>query len=447
MEFLTSTLVFGVILLSFWFAYKSTVKHPFDACAFVIYILALLFLLRPFLLLFRIDGPMPDFLWREDYITVVWVTSLLGVGWMFSFSVGYRFSQGLAPKLAVVFPPMPEHPRPTAVLLVLIIVTGISVFGLLLLWTKTGGGLQESLSGARTDRVTKGFALFTQMFETGMYVAVATTLYSIYLKRNFGIRLPRLMQLSFVALLGVNITSMLYFGERGGLVFAAASLVLGYAATLRHWSFWKVSLLVVVPIIFAIGLRAGRDLLLFGTLRDAEYHSGVARLVSVGLNLNMFDYFMLVVRDWGKLYEFRIGEDFLVGFVGVIPRSLWAGKPEVIHFGTWLKDYYLGERFGGWPVTTIGQWYANFSYAGIILGGAVAGTLYRALQWRYVKAAENPWAFIFMFAIVFDVLPGGWNAVTPIYLILYATPLYVIGLILRRTNARMSGGTYALSPG
>lgn len=160
----------------------------------------------------------------------------------------------------------------------------------------------------------------------------------------------------------------------------------------------------------------------------------------------MFDYFMLVVRDWGRLYEFRVGEDFLVGVLGIVPRSLWESKPEVIHFGTWLKEYYLGDRAGGWPVTTVGQWYANFSYGGIVLGGIVAGGLYRALQHRYADFHRNPWAFVFMFAMVFDVIPGGWNAVTPIYLVLYAMPL-MWSVLPCDAPARRCGSGLCSTPG
>ena len=366
------------------------------------------------------------------------MTSLLGCVWLWCFSFGYRQSGSLAPALSRLFPPAPENPRPGAVLIAVAIVTLISLVGLTLLLLKTGGGFRDVIVGSRVERVTKGFALFTRMYEDGMYVAVAAFLYSVHLQRKAEARIPWLMRVTFVGLLLLNIGSMLYFAERGGIVFAAAVLIIGYTTIVRRLSVWQVFALVAIPVILAIGLRAGRDFVLFGRLRDAEYFSGLPRLLTVGLNLNMFDYFMLVVRDWGKLYEFRVGEDFLVGGLGIVPRSFWANKPEVIHFGTWLKEYYLGDRAGGWPVTTVGQWYANFSYGGIVLGGMVAGALYRALQYRYADFHRNPWAFVFMFAMVFDVIPGGWNAVTPMYLVLYAMPLYVVGLVLQRSSPQIT---------
>ena len=68
--------------------------------------------------------------------------------------------------------------------------------------------------------------------------------------------------------------------------FATAVLIIGYTAIVRRMSAWQVFALVAIPVLLAIGLRAGRDFLLFGRLRDMEYFSGLPRLLTVGLNLN-----------------------------------------------------------------------------------------------------------------------------------------------------------------
>ena len=61
----------------------------------------------------------------------------------------------------------------------------------------------------------------------------------------------------------------------------------------------------------------------------------------------------------------------------------------------------------GTPITIIGEWYSNFHIPGIIVGGILAGIIYRGVTERYRDYRTNSLSYVAMIYVILNVTAFG----------------------------------------
>jgi hypothetical protein len=150
----------------------------------------------------------------------------------------------------------------------------------------------------------------------------------------------------------------------------------------------------------------------------------------------------VIVQDFDST-NYHYGDDFVQGFVGIVPRSLWPDKPEAINLGIWFRDTYMPGKSGK-PITAIGGWWLNFGYLGVILGLAFSGFMGRVV-WEYVRGSGyRPWAVLFYITIFFNITSWGvLTTVTPMAIVLWVVPFLVI---FKLVLVRPEGSAVVVAP-
>jgi hypothetical protein len=92
-----------------------------------------------------------------------------------------------------------------------------------------------------------------------------------------------------------------------------------------------------------------------------------------------------VMEIFPETEPFKHGSTLLVVLFMPIPRAIWPGKP--IGIGREITYYYSGpfyEYSGGWSVapTILGEYWINFGWIGVMVGGFLLGLLFRVMT-RY----------------------------------------------------------------
>jgi len=195
---------------------------------------------------------------------------------------------------------------------------------------------------------------------------------------------------SWVVFAGLLLFDFVFFG----IVYGARKyLFYFFFGLLAIWllrkgtaSLPKVRVAVVLALLLAFfsiwgTLRTRPVTALMGMEGDAAYnetaelHRGYFSGVS-----GPFGIACMVWEIFPEQEQFRHGRTLLVTVLGFIPRAVWPEKP--IGIGKELTRYLLGPLYkegGGWSVapTVLGDFYINFGWLGVIVGGFVLGLLCR----------------------------------------------------------------------
>jgi hypothetical protein len=155
-------------------------------------------------------------------------------------------------------------------------------------------------------------------------------------------------------------------GDRSGIIFSL--VVLGYALWITN-KVGVVRIVLLAPIIFVVAALLKWFRSVFQLEMDIA-DSGLIRALSSSLNLNVYDAYFIAVSYIQDGMGLRYGYDFWLGIVGLIPRFLWDGKPELINTGVWFAQLYSDLKMGT-PVSSLGEWYMNFGFIGFVLGSLV----------------------------------------------------------------------------
>ena len=233
----------------------------------------------------------------------------------------------------------------------------------------------------------------------------------------------------------LNSAMSFFWGTR--IPAAMAVLILGFNAFLRYrpdltsrvskvnWK--RLAGAFAVLFFTVIGLRISRDIITRGTVSAAIRDDSPARQVAVATNGTQFDALALAVRDWPDIYPTRRGQDFLVGAVGWIPRSVWPGKPTDIAPGNWFRRIYEPEKDNGWPLTAVGEWFINLGMLGVAAGGFLSGAVLTAYSVGR-KDRHGPWESAIDVTIGLLVFQMGFWSQAPVRFVLWLIPL---GLVSR----------------
>lgn len=444
---LTACLYFCVLGLTFILA----ARGPGDVVTLFLLGIGLFYGLRPLLIVLGLDIPFPETLFFSGNTESVFTTTLLALsGYMLVTALGILVItrsriRGWAPFFVSRDISIARAQLVTVVLTVLASLLSAYLVA-------RYGGVGALINAAKVEKSLAGLYILRTIPSVGAVVAAAMFLEAR--KRHIG-RAAIIGLLCAVA----NAGYVFLWGSRSLLVIIGAIIILGLQPRMPSWMQRGprrqmaetgnlnpaavttpargrlnqrprivVRIIVAVLLVVAVagGLRMARDTLTHGEVQDVYASASIWRQMSLGTNSTYFDAAMLSFRDWPEPYEFRNGEDFVNGTLGVVPRFVWANKPEAIAPGQWFRQVYEPKKVNGWPMGAAALWYLNFGWAGIFFGGLVTGLSLGLIAAAQRRKPANGFNTAVAVVVGIYVLGLGWDSETVMRGILWLVPLWLV---------------------
>ncbi len=293
------------------------------------------------------------------------------------------------------------------------------------------GGPSGMIRAAKFDKALAG------LFPLRVPASLGTVLGAAILIDAAHQRKPRLVAVG-VLLTILNGGFVMLWGARSSLVVGFAVVLVGMvfpaSKTIDRTVLPKLALVALVVFGVAFGLRASRELSLNGELMFAE--DPLARRLSLATNAIALDSALLVVNDVGDRFEQRDGVDFVNGFIGPVPRAIWAGKPASVTPGVWIRQSYEPSARNGWPPGAPAMWFLNFGWLGVVVGGLLAGSVYRFLAQTYARATACGVNVAISVTAALSVFPMGIDPETPLRAAVHAVPLLLAVMAMAQLDRR-----------
>lgn len=371
--------------------YKINLTSPiFIFCSFF----TLKYITRPFILTLYPDTLKHKFLFSQDLDILMSETLLMYSLLLLIFFMGYIYPI----RINLNFGNIEFHPRknlvsPNFIILILLVISGITTFGLII----SSGGIVQFIYASRHG-----------LFETSSY-ALQKFPSIILMLITLNILLTSLSKYSILLLLTASVNSLLY-GERGTIVICIIVLVFAslHNGRMKKTKFF-VYLLISAVLLYALGeMRtyafnvAEENSEKFIT--ETDYVFTLLYSLSGFFNLETYDHFLVVYQNLGQSLDYRLGYDFYLGLIGVIPRFLWESKPQIILLGGWFAEHYMPGT-GGKPITAIGDYYINFGFIGAAFIMFFVGRVIRLFGEQKSSIAFSFFLIYFFFFTAFGI-PG-----------------------------------------
>ncbi len=432
------TILSAVAVLGALFGiYRLWSKWPLDIIGVFCLDFMLFYGFRVFVVGFGIDGIYPDYLFTGDaplvktnLLILLFLATLAGglflggltntrATWVFpSFSGVLSVQRGVKASVVLTF---------VSSALTLVLLAHYGGFAGLI----RAGKLQGDLAGLFILRIIPGL---------GAVVSSATFLELVRRRSQRFSPNQRLLATMAAGMAILNGIWVFAWGARSLLAIVVFMLLAGYVVfrthdkprRVRRRQLWAG--LIVVCLVAAgtiVGLRIVRDLTSRGVVNTSIAGQSAVRQVSVASNATYYDAFVLAVRDWPSVYEYRNGSDFYAGAVAIVPRAVWHGKPSDTTPGQWFRQIYEPTVLNGWPMGTAGEWYLNFGILGVIVGGLVSGLCLSFASRSLRDGASNPMVFVTTLIIGLQVLEIGFNTQTPVRWVAWCLPILLISPFLR----------------
>ncbi|KQY55561.1 hypothetical protein ASD66_19800 [Nocardioides sp. Root151] len=412
---------------------------PSDVVLLFVLVFCLFYGFRPLLFVLGLDGPHPGELFPPAGFSHVLTRTLLGLT-LYLFFVLVGIAAVLRSGVRGWGPFFADHEvdlRRSLNVTLILTALGLVISAYLV---ARYGGVGGVIRAGKYDKELAGLYVLRSFSAVGAVVAATT--FIDFRRQGSSSRLLTTVPLVCAF---ANAFFVFIWGGRSTLIVVGATLVLGMQARRRrdrpvHRQRVLVRLLiaVVLVIVGASGMRMARDTLTHGEVQAGYASSSAWRQASVGTNSIYFDAAMLSFRDWPSRQQFRGGDDFYKGLVGVVPRAVWRDKPVGIPPGKWFRQVYEPRKINGWPMGAGALWYLNFGWLGLPLGGLISGLivgLVAAAQRRRPRSGFN--TGVAVIAAVF-VLPLGWDNQTLMKFIIWLVPMWVLARYIAPRRARRS---------
>jgi hypothetical protein len=420
---LAEVLIFILTLFVLFFTYKRHAVHYFSPISIYVYFFVLMYITRHAILMFNLDTPMPDdvFIFFSNQKERIYTLFCLFI-WSISFLVALNVG-GKTLVHAVL---------PSSFVNASLSHFKIIVFTLLLFTTYV---LLDLVSSFGFDVGSISLAVRLEDYFAGRSFLLNVNVLSAYVSATFAFYLYRKEKnkklfwfYSFISFFSISISILT--ADRDNMIFF---FVFYYMSYVFFVSSRALLFLPIVSVASIVGIVYMQKLRLSNWGFDKEY-SSLARQFSSGLNQQFYDSFILLKKsldsNWFNGIGHRLGEDFYLGLIGIIPRSFWQGKPEMVDPGIWFSNQFIDDATYGWPISIVGEWWFNFSILGVIIGGFFSGRIYKGLNQTYSDFFKNPISFLFMFIIVTRVFSLGYSSSAPMYYVLNVLPLFMIAFFI-----------------
>ncbi|RKF13224.1 oligosaccharide repeat unit polymerase [Alginatibacterium sediminis] len=382
--------------------------------------------IRPMLLLFDLDTPIPDHQFIGNYNDAMLLANLAILVWVCILVVSYSRGSQLEKLMASFIPNRAQKSHPSILMMLTLTLSGFSFLCTAVLVLQMGS-ISNFMYFVKIEKGAAGLYIFR---EIATLAAVISVIGFVATAKQ---QLSRLQRFIFIGAILVNLAIIYSWGNRTFVGYVFAVLVISMYYLLPNIKMSKLILIVLACAVLLQGLREGRDQL-FDNARGYEgptlEHSSQIRSLSLSMHLAEYDGLVLATRDVGTVFPYRYGEDFYNGLVSWIPRFLWAGKPSTFFIGQWFRQVYEDEKVNGWPITSIGSWYVNFSWLGVVIGAFLTGTLLRAIDNKC--KTTNSWSLVVSAVIAVFVIGDGVNTNMLQAYFFLGIPLALTSLLFRR---------------
>jgi hypothetical protein len=416
--------------------YRNLVHHPLDAMALTLYYLALQLLWRPLMLALGLDTPFPTQLFEErDTESLLLLGQAVVVGFLLALWAGARLLSPLVRPVSVLFPQFRGPVAPRTLVLLAAVLTAAAFVATAALWVRYGGpaGL---LQASKVDRDIADSRALRSIPMLAALLAVAAF---------FSVRVVPLQRVMMFGLIVVNGYLSWTWGARDVPVLSVVALLAGsliFGATGRRaarrpdgrWlrdPRWRRRFLLVpvLAVLLAFTLRSARDTVLWGELAPTIVGEGAVRQVAVATNNTFYDALLLYLDDWPDRFDLTGGDDFVDGSVAAVPSVLVGPQEPFVSPAVQLAQTYI-DRNNGFPATAVGDWYVNFGFPGIVLGGLLSGLVARAGQLAFRRFLRDPLVWGFSLVFMIRIFPGGvWATSAPKWVALGLPLLVFAGLV------------------
>jgi hypothetical protein len=437
-----SAVVWGLV-------YRSLVHHPLDAMALTLYYLALQLLWRPLMLAAGFDTPFPTLLFEtRDTESLILLGQAVVVGFLLALWAGARLLTPFVRPVSVLFPQFRGPMSPRTLVLLAVVLTAVAFVATAALWVRYGGpaGL---LQASKVDRDIADSRALRSIPMLAALLGVAGF---------FSARVIPLQRTVMFGLIAVNGYLSWTWGARDVPVLSVVALLAGsliFGATGRraarrpdgNWlrdPRWRRRFLLVpvLAVLLAFTLRTARDTVLWGELAPTIVGQGAVRQVAVATNNTFYDALLLYLDDWPDRFDLTGGDDFVDGSVAAVPSVLVGPQEPFVSPAVQLAQTYI-DRNNGFPATAVGDWYVNFGFPGIVLGGLLSGLVARAGQLAFRRFLRDPLVWGFSLVFMIRIFPGGvWATSAPKWVALGLPILaftWLVNLFVRRSREGRDG--------
>jgi oligosaccharide repeat unit polymerase len=404
---------------------------------------------RQVLYFIGVARPHPKAYFFETEWELVILANLALISWVIISCISYEVNRPLSRLVALIFPaadPAPGRDRsPRGTMLALLPAFLISVGGTALLIVAFGGiarftyavKIGKDLSGAYAIRTMGSIASML-----ALYALFSTLKYN----ERGRIKLPR-ATIIYIAMVVLTLASVFAWGNRYALALTFIGYMIGWHLYVRRLNLTTMLMLALAASVTLQGLKLVRLALVSDVTgnQSTQEIEDIWLNVSLSLHLVEYDAFMLALRDAGNLFDFRGAQDFINGLLSWIPRSIYPDK-ETFHIGGWFRRVYEPSTINGWPVSTPGSWYVNFSFFGFAIGGWISGIFMRAFDTAFSGIKDSAWQAAIGPTLVFFVFGGGVSTGFLQSIMLFVVPLAAARLVISHMSKSQTARAAYRSP-
>lgn len=126
-------------------------------------------------------------------------------------------------------------------------------------------------------------------------------------------------------------------------------------------------------------------------------------------------------------------DDYRLGIMAIIPRSIWESKPTVVKSGARVKQLIQKEQYsgGGWPLLPAPLALYNGGVPALILFGSITGLLLFLTQVYFRDHKENPFSLMLLFVISLKLIGEGFRPSFLTNTFIFVLPFIALFLALK----------------
>ena len=380
----------------------------------------------------HVDTPYPDYLFSATNLdSAMGRFGLLVLVFCLSVIVAHHFSRDAATLVAKFLPLPSTRLKPGLVLGATLATTALAT-ALALYQVTSHGGFGQAVYSAKSTREA-GEALMR--IPATIAIVLSCSLFYSAKRTADGLVARRTLRAVALTCALASAVSASVWGSRQFAVLAAAYLlgapaIAGFRNARRSW-FVSAALVFTIVVGIGFGLRLYRDDILGGETAVSQAQGNEFRQISISVNGTSLDSSLLAVKDWPRVHSWRNGVDFTDGIWGAVPQSMRPDGVLVDTIGAQFHRIYEPDTHNGWPIGAPTEWYINFGWAGVIIGGLLTGWIYRALTNGLQRSPMPELATVATLVMTLIVFPMGVSAASANRFVIHAIPLLAMLTLLR----------------
>ncbi len=428
------------IILVVWLTVASigfrVCKDKFDGFSITFAFFALLYLGRAVLIRLGLDEPFPEYLFSFDTLPYQNTMDLAISAFVLTSALTFSLSRHATRNpLLFLHPRVPDVISFPRLFTIICFMFAVSIGLILSAIIANDFDLAATAWAIRIDKYFSGVAFLQVLGSLVGYLSVPLAISYHRQKVTSGEACNWFIVVLLVFMGFLGTASTMLMGERDQFIFWVLFCI----------ACWSIYVRRIGTITIAVSGIGGIAYMTISQILRREVWGGAYdpislwRAVSSGLNLDVYDKFILIVRLW-EYAPLRWGADFVTGLLGIIPRAVWPDKPQDLHPGTWLRAMLEGDIPGGWPFTPVGEWWINFGWFGVLCGGVISGLIISAYCLQYKDYRLSPFGFMYLYLFATRIFLLGYSATTPLVYFNWIVPIALV-LLVSSTGLRRPENT------